>query len=278
MKMLLTACAIFMIIVIFSIITFVSKQGLETFKMVSPIEYFTSSYWSPFEEQFGILTFIKGTLLLTGLSTLIGGVLGVGCAIFISKFAPKFIKNILRFTVEIFVGIPSVVYGYIGLTVVVPLIRRIFSNSVGFGILPASLILSVMIMPTVITISEDSINSVDISFEEASYALGATKIQTIFGVILPCAFPGIISSIILAMARALGETMAVQMVIGNTPQLANSLLEPTSSLTTAIVMDIANTEFGSTWNNALFMMATVLLVISIIFILFARKLNRRSMR
>jgi phosphate transport system permease protein len=273
---LLMACALFTVIIVIAIISFVAQNGLNVFKDITVTGFFTSDYWSPFEGEFGILAFWRGTLLLTLISIAFGGTLGILCAIYMSKFAPKRIKKIMKFAVEIFVGIPSVVYGFIGLTIIIPLIRKIFPDSVGFGLLPAGFILGIMILPTVISISEASISSVDRSYEEASYALGATKVQTVFSVVVPIAVPGIITAIILAMARAIGETMAVQMVIGNTPQVVNSLLEPTITLTTGIVMDIGNTEYGSTWSNALFMMATVLLIVSILLILIVRLIQRRN--
>ncbi|MCX7884515.1 MAG: phosphate ABC transporter permease subunit PstC [Caloramator sp.] len=276
MKYLLLAISLLTVIIIISIVYFVSKNGIKVFDDITVTGFFTSDYWAPDEGEFGILAFWRGTLILTILATFLGSLLGILCAIFISKLAPKGIKHLIKMAVDVFVGIPSVVYGFIGLTVFVPLVRKIFPQSSGFGILPAAVILSIMILPTIISISENSISSVDKAYEEASYALGATKIQTIFSVILPAALPGVISGVILAMARALGETMAVQMVIGNTPQVVNSLLEPTITLTTGIVMDMGSTEYGSTWSNALFMMATLLLVISIILILIVRTVQRRK--
>jgi phosphate transport system permease protein len=192
-----------------------------------------------------------------------------------AKIAPRRLRNVLRYAVELFVGIPSVVYGFIGLTVFVPIVRTIFPSSAGFGFLPAAIILGIMILPTVINISEDSINAVDRSLEEGSYAMGATRWQTISRIIIPSAMPGISSGLILGMARALGETMAVLMVIGNTPQLTNSLIQPTIVLTTGIALDMTNTQFGSTWNNALFMMATLLLLISLLLILVVRLVSKR---
>jgi phosphate transport system permease protein len=181
-----------------------------------------------------------------------------------AKVAPARLRNVLRYAVELFVGIPSIVYGFIGLTVIVPLVRKVFPQSMGYGFLPAAIILAIMILPTIVNISEDSIRACDKSLEEGSYAMGATRWQTIVKIILPSAMPGISSGIILGMARALGETMAVMMVLGNSPQLTNSLVTPTDVLTSGIALDITNTQFGSTWNNALFMMATLLLIISLI--------------
>lgn len=277
MKNLCIACGIFVAIVVFSIIGYVGNQGIKVFKDVSIIEFFTSTNWDPTNNKFGAYVFIRGTLILTGLSVAIGGILGVSTAIFMAKVAPTRLRNILRYAVELFVGIPSVVYGFIGLTVIVPVVRNIFPQSTGFGFLPASIILGIMILPTIINISEDSIRSVDKALEEGSYAMGATRWQTIIKIIIPSAMPGISSGIILGMARALGETMAVLMVIGNAPQLTNSLLTSTTVLTTGIAMDMTNTQFGSTWNNALFMMATLLLIISLLLIVLVRFVSKRRL-
>lgn len=275
MKNLCIACGIFVAIVVFSIIGYVGNQGIKVFKDVSITHFFTSANWNPQDGEFGAYAFIRGTLTLTFLSVLIGGTLGVASAVFMAKIAPKRLRNILRYAVELFVGIPSVVYGFIGLTIIVPFIRRIFPESTGFGFLPAAIILGIMILPTIINISEDSIRAVDKTLEEGSYAMGATRWQTIIKIILPSAMPGISSGIILGMARALGETMAVLMVVGNAPQITNSLVTPTTVLTTGIVMDMGNTAFGQTWSNALFMMATLLLIISLFLIIVVRFVSKR---
>lgn len=277
MKNLCIACGVFVAVVVFSIIGYVGNQGIKVFHDVSIKEFFTSSVWDPSNGAYGAFVFIKGTIILTLLSIIIGGTLGISAAIFMAKIAPKRLRNILRYAVELFVGIPSVVYGFIGLTVIVPLVRKVFPESTGFGFLPAAIILGIMILPTIINISEDSIRSVDKALEEGSYAMGATRWQTIRKIIIPSAMPGISSSIILGMARALGETMAVLMVIGNTPQLTNSLISPTIVLTTGIAIDMTNTQFGSTWNNALFMMATLLLIISLILIVLVRFVSKRRL-
>lgn len=275
MKNLCIACGVFVAIVVFSIIGYVGKQGLLVFKDVSIREFFTSANWNPDEQAYGAYVFIRGTIVLTLLSVAIGGIFGVSAAIFMAKVAPAKLRKTLRYAVELFVGIPSVVYGFIGLTVIVPAIRVIFPDSTGFGFLPAAIILGIMILPTIINVSEDSIRAVDRSLEEGSYAMGATRWQTIRRIILPSAMPGISSGIILGMARALGETMAVLMVIGGTPQLTNSLITPTNVLTTGIALDMTNTQFGSTWNNALFMMATLLLLISLLLIIVVRFVSKR---
>ncbi len=274
-RYLFIASAMMMTLIILTIIIFVGRQGLLTFKEVSPLQFFFSANWDP-PYEYGALSFIVGSLAVTALAILIGGPLGLAGAVFMAKIAPPRMREIMRPATDLYVAIPSVVYGFIGLTVLVPLIRTVLNTSSGFGLLAAGLVLSIMILPTVITISEDAIRAVPRPLEEASLALGATRWQTIWKVVIPAALPGILASIILAMARAIGETMAVQMLIGNTPQLPFSLTTPTTTLPSEIVVEMGNTPFGSAWNNSLFLMALVLLVISLLLILAIRGLAKRN--
>ena len=274
-RFLFIACALLVTIIIFAIILFVGQQGLMTFKEVSIADFFLSSKWDPTEGKYGALSFILGTIYTTLLAILIGAPLGLAGAIFMAKIAPPWLREIMRPATDLYVAIPSVVYGFVGLTILVPFIRVYFGVNTGFGLLASSLILAIMILPTIISVSEDAIRAVPRSLEEGSLALGATRWQTIVGVILPAALPGILTAIILAMARAVGETMAVQMVIGNTPQLAWSLFMPTSTLTSEIVVEMGNTPFGSAWGNSLFLMALVLLMLSLTMIVIMRKIAQR---
>jgi len=276
MRYVFIASASCMTLVILSIIVFVGWQGLMTFSEVSPGDFFLSAKWDPTEGQYGALSFIVGSLAVTVLAILFGAPLGLTGAVFMAKIAPPWLREVMRPATNLYVAIPSVVYGFIGLTIIVPFIRTYFHVSVGFGLLAAAIILAVMILPTIISISEDAICSVPQNLEEASLALGATRWQTIWHVILPAALPGILTAVILAMARAVGETMAVQMVIGNTPQLAKSLFMPTSTLPSEIVVEMGNTPFGSAWGNSLFLMALVLLLISLLMIVVIRHVAKRK--
>jgi len=275
-KSILLCSAAFLTVVILALIVFMGQQGLQTFLEVSPFEFFFSAKWNPDDGQYGAFSFIAGSLLVTVLAILVGGPIGIMGAVFMAKLAPKWMLDIMKPAVNLYMAIPSVVYGFIGLTVVVPAVRDFFGVPVGFGIFTASFILSIMILPTVISISTDALLSVPKMLEEGSYALGATYWQTIWRIVLPAAKPGIVTAVILGMARAIGETMAVQMVIGNTPRLVDSLFSPTSTLPSEIVVEMGNTPFGSTWGNALFLMALVLLVISLLMILLVRRISAKK--
>ncbi|MCX7780130.1 MAG: phosphate ABC transporter permease subunit PstC [Negativicutes bacterium] len=274
-RYLFIACAFLITLIIVSIIVFVGQQGILTFKTISPGEFFLSAKWDPMENKFGALSFIAGTFYVTLLSVAMGAPLGLAAAVFMAKVAPPGLREIMRPATDLYVAIPSIVYGFVGLTLLVPFIRVFFGVNTGFGLFAASVILAIMILPTIISISEDAIRAVPQTLEEASLALGATRWQTIWRVLLPAALPGILTSIILAMARAVGETMAVQMVIGNTPLLAASLFTPTATLTSEIVVEMGNTPFGSAWGNSLFLMALVLLLVSLLMIIIIRRIAAR---
>lgn len=268
------ASAVLVGLIIFSIIIFVARQGLQTFQEVGFWEFHFGMVWDP-PHSFGAFPFVFGSVAVTGLAILLGGPLGLAGAIFMAKIAPRWMRELMRPATDLFVGIPSVVYGWVGLTVFMPVISR-FTGGPGFGLLLAAVILAIMILPTVISISEDALRAVPKSLEEGSYALGANRWETIFRVLIPAALPGLLTAVIMGMARAIGETMAVAMVIGNAPRLADSLFGPTATLTTEIILNMGQTPFGSTWNNALFYMAFTLLMISLVMILLIRfVVNRR---
>lgn len=274
-RVLFLAAACLLTSIIFAIVIFVGKQGLQTFATVSPLEFFFSGQWDPLNGKYGALYFILGSLGSTVLAVLIGAPVGLMGAIFLAKVAPQRLRHIMRLAIDLYVAIPSVVYGYTGLVVLVPFLRETFGHGTGFGVLAASLVLAIMILPTIVSISTDALQAVAPSLEEASLALGATWWQTVQHVILPAAAPGILTAVALAMARAIGETMAVQMLIGNTPQLITSLFVPTATLTSNIVVEMGNTPFGSVWSDALFLLAFVLLLLSLLLILLVRRFGQR---
>jgi phosphate transport system permease protein len=268
--------AIILCAVLFGIVAFMGRTGILTFNDVSISTYFFSLDWFPEGEQYGAGVFFIGSIVLTLLTMLISVPISIAIAVFLAEIAPTKLKEIFRPILDLLVGIPSVIYGFLGLTILVPFIRDTTGSLLGDGLLAAALVLSLMVLPTIARISDDSIEAVPHKFREAAYALGCTKLQTIFFVVLPAARRGIVSAIILGMTRALGETMAVVMVIGNVPQLAETLFQPTSVLTSNIVMQITNVQFGSTWSNALYLMGFMLLVLSLLLIIIVRVINSRG--
>lgn len=257
------------------VIIFIGKTALLLFAHVSPADFFLSFNWTPEEDAFGAAAFIVNTLSLTALTLLIAVPVSVGMAVLCAEIAPQWLKSFIRPVLDLLVGIPSIVYGYLGLTVLLPFLRRVSGEGLGDGLLAAALVLALMVLPTICRISDDAIVAVPHKYRDAAYALGSTRLQVIMRVVLPAAGRGIISAVILGMTRAVGETMAVVMVIGNTPQLAKTLFTPSSVLTSNIVMQISNVESDSTWNYALHMMAFLLLLISFVLILVIRMLGRK---
>nr|WP_249310377.1 phosphate ABC transporter permease subunit PstC [Bacillus sp. FJAT-49736] len=278
-----TASAVFiMILVTISIISFVATKGLSTFFVNhgSIAYFFTGKDWSPSSLDalgrplIGALPLIAGSFAVTFFAALISAPLSIGAAVFMTEISPKFGKKILQPIIELLVGIPSVVYGFVGLSIVIPLLRNSFSGS-GFGILAGTLVLAVMILPTITSLSIDAIHGVSNQLREASLSLGATRWQTIFRVVLKTARSGLLTAIVFGMARAFGEALAVQMVIGNSTIIPHSLVEPASTLTSILTMGMGNSVMGQVENNALWSLALVLLLMSLFFIMIVRILGRR---
>ncbi|MBP2020127.1 phosphate transport system permease protein [Symbiobacterium terraclitae] len=274
-RIVLTASAALVALVIAAILLFVGSEGLRLFLDVSPFEFFFGLTWNPPLGRYGALPFLVGSLAATAIALLIGAPLGLAGAIFMAKISPPWMRAVLRQASNLFVGIPSVVYGYIGMTLLVPWVREHLGGQ-GFGVLVAGAILAIMVMPTILGVSEDALRAVDPALEEGSLGLGATRWQTIWLVTLPAARPRILAAIILAFARAFGETTAVQMVIGNSPVLVRSLTHGTATLTSQIIMEMGQTPPGSPWNRALFMMAFGLLMVSLLMILLVRWVSNRG--
>lgn len=214
----------------------------------------------------GALIFIAGSLCTCGLALLIATPFSLGSAIFITEISPKFGEKFYRPVVEIFAGIPSVVYGWVGLTVLVPAIKTLFDRQVGHSILAAGLVLAVMIFPTITSVAADALHSVPKECRMAAYGLGSTRWQTIYRIVVPAAAPGIISGVILGLARAFGEALAVAMVIGQTTALPTSIFSTTKTLTTEIAAQMGNAMEGGEMKSALWTMALLLFAISLFFI------------
>lgn len=258
--------AILSIIVILLIIGFIFKEGLPAMDSYGFLHFIFGMEWSPSDDQYGVFTMIIGSIGITLLSLLFAVPLSLLCAIFLAEIAPKVMRRILKPVIETLAGIPSVVYGFFGLIILVPFMRVQFGGT-GFSMLTASIILTVMILPTIISISEDALKSVPHEYKEASFALGATHWQTIKNVLFPAAIPGIITAIILGMGRAVGETLAVIMVAGNVAQIPNSIFDPVRALTSNIALEMGyatgihyNALFAT--GIVLFIMIMVLLVIA----------------
>ncbi|MER2226692.1 MAG: phosphate ABC transporter permease subunit PstC [Carnobacterium sp.] len=276
-------CIAIIVLVVVSILYFVTSKGLSTFFTdgVSFWDFLTGSVWNPGNVSedglplVGALPMITGSFLVTLLSAALATPFAIGAAIFMTEISPSTGKRVLQPVVELLVGIPSVVYGFIGLTVVVPFVRSIFGGT-GFGILSATFVLFVMILPTVTSMAVDALNSVPRHYREASLAMGATRWQTIYKVVLRSAMPGLLTAVVFGMARAFGEALAVQMVIGNAALMPTSLITPASTLTSILTMSMGNTVMGTLENNVLWSLALILMVMALFFNILTRWIGKKG--
>jgi len=265
---LFAASAVVAALAVLVIAGYLARQGFGVFTEVSPRAFFGGLRWSP-PGQLGIVVLVAGTMASSLLALALGGGLGLAGAIFLARISPRWMDAVLRPAVNLLAGIPSVVYGWIGLTVFVPVFRRL-GGGTGFSLGAAAVVLGVMILPTVLSLAEDALMAVPRELEDASRALGATRWQTIRGVTLPVASRGISTAFVLALARAIGEATAVQMVIGNTPEWPTSIFAPTDTITGEILTSMGNAPTGSAWSHALFMLAFLLLLLTIALIVAIR--------
>lgn len=254
------------------IIVMVTKESIPALTKVGPFNLFSTN-WNPKTGDYGIVVFIVGTLLTTLGALLIAVPLALGTALFLTQMAPRRIGTLVTRGVEILAGIPSIVIGWIGFTLLVPLLAAL-TRSAGTGILAASIILGIMSMPTITSIARDALETVPSAYKQASIGLGATRWQTIWHVILPAAKPGLLVAVILGMGRAIGETVAVALVIGPASTFPKSLTTPTHTLTTKILMEMG--ESSGIQRSVLFAMALVLLLLSMGMILTVRLATRKK--
>jgi len=290
------ACSLLVVGLIGGILFFLSSRGLAAFwpaagntgRALGLSEVFLSADWAPSSDRFGILPFIAGSLGVTGLALLIAAPTGTLTGVFIAKMAPPWMRNLMRQVMDLLVGIPSVVYGIFGLTVVLPLVSRTWlADAPASGFAVSAVILAVMIVPTIVSLSTDAFESLPQSLDEGAQALGSSRWQAIWHVLIPAARPRLLTAAVLGLGRAIGEAMAVQMVIGNNPQwialmrestdrapFLRALFTPAATLTTELVQELPNTAAGSTWNNILFAMGLLLYLLTMVLILATRRLGR----
>ncbi len=268
----LRVAAGFVIFAMAALLLYLGVEGTKTFFVdrVSPGTFLFSPTFAVDTGKPGAAVFVLGSLAVTVFAILIGGPFGIAVGIFLAEIAPHRMAQVLKPAIDLMVGIPSVVYGWLGLTLLVPLIRTHTSSPSGFGLAAAGIVLSIMILPTVITLSEDAFRSLPGALKEGSVALGATRWQTITRVLLPSASSGLAVALILGIARAIGETLAIQMVIGNATQIVTGLFSPTAALTTEIVTDMPGATQGSLLEHSLFSMALLLLLIAMVLIVLVR--------
>lgn len=268
--------ALIAVVSLLLIVGFVFYKGLTPFisKGYSFIGFLIGSEWVPSSDKFGISSMVVASIVATFGSLIIGVPIGILAAVFIAEVAPKKLARIISPAVELLAGIPSVLYGIFGLAVIVPAIQHIFNLPKGQSLLAVIIVLAIMMLPTIIAVSETAIRSVPKAYKEGSLALGASKIETIFKVVLPAAKSGILAAVILGIGRALGETMAVILVAGNSPVMPSSLMDSVRPLTTNIALEMGY-AFG-THQEMLFATGVVLFTFILILNLVLNKLSNKA--
>ncbi len=248
-----------------AILIFLLLNGLMLFKYVSPIDFIFGSIWNINKGYYGILPMIIGTILLTILTLIMAVPISLSCAIYLSELAPFKLKYVFEIILETLTVIPSVIYGFVGSVLLVPILRNDFNINPGYSLFAASVVLTIMILPTITLLSKDTFQSVPVELKEGSLSLGSTKWQMIKGIILPHSINGILSSILLGLSRAIGETMAVVMVSGNWAIIPKSIFDPIRTLPSHIILNIKECAYNSIVYYAMF--ATSLFIVLFIVVL-----------
>jgi len=269
--------SIFFVLMIFA---FLLKEGLPTVGEV-PAGDMLQTRWYPIEQYFGLLPLISGSLVVTFASILIALPFGIGTAVYIAEIAPPIVKEILKPLIEVLAGIPSVVLGFIGILLLSPFLRTAIHLPTGLTALAGAILLALISIPTIVSIAEDALNAVPVSYRHASYAMGATRWQTIWRVSLPAARSGVLTGVMLGIGRSLGETMAVMMVTGNAPVVfkgLTTLTSPVRTMTATIASEMGEVATGSTHYHMLFFIGIVLFIFSLIINIISTQLSARHKR
>lgn len=270
LEVLFLLCACVAVLAVFMIFAFTVLKALPVLEGIGLASFF-GDVWAPTEGSYGILALLAGSFIVTAGALVLGVPLAIGCAVYLTEIAsPKF-SNIVATAVDLLAGVPSVIFGFFGLVMLRPLIAEV-SGGLGFGALTAWLVLAIMIVPTITTLTMDALRSIPGGVREASFSMGATKWQTIYKVVLPAAKLGIVNAVVLGMGRAIGETMAVLMVVGNAPVIPHSMTSPLSTLTSQIALDMGYSS--GLHRSALFGMGVVLFLISALLVGIVRVVSK----
>ncbi len=268
-ELLIRICGMSAILFVFAIFFFVFRGGFPIFgdERFGLWQFLTSPDWYPTSMsnvRYGTLALTAGTLSVTGVAMLIAVPFGLGAAIFVSEFSTGKTRELLKIVIELLAAIPSIVWGFIGLTVMNPLIQKVFGVQVGLNILNAAILLALMSIPVIVSIGEDALKAVPDSYREASLALGATRWQLIYRVLLPAAKNGLLAAVLLGVGRAVGETMAVLMATGHAVHIPHSIFDSVRTLTATIAAELGEASEGSPHYSVLFLIGILLFTITFI--------------
>jgi phosphate transport system permease protein len=263
----LVVCATVSVITTAAIIGLLFKESLVFFENVSPAEFFFGTSWVPILQpsSFGVLPLLWGTLQVTIGAAVVAIPLGLACAIYLSEYASPKMRSYIKPVLELLAGIPTVVYGYFALTFVTPLLRSIFPEVQVFNALSAAIVVGIMILPMIATLSDNALRAVPDSLRQGAYALGATSYEVTTKVVVPAGLSGVMASFLLAISRAIGETMAVAIAAGQTPNLTLSMFESIQTMTAYIVqISLGDTPAGGIAYQTLFAVGALLFVITLL--------------
>lgn len=271
-------CALSSVFITISIVIVLAYESYGFFKVVSLGEFLTEKEWTPlfFEPKFGILPLVTGTLLTTSIALFVALPLGLMVAVYLSEYAPHRLREIIKPVLELLAAVPTVVYGYFALLFLTPLLQEFIPDLSGFNALSPGIIMGIMIIPYVSSVSEDSMKAVPMHIKEGSYAMGATKLQTAFKVVIPAAFSGIAAAFIIGISRAIGETMVVAIAAGMMPNFSANPLEPVQTLTAYIVqVSLGDVPHGTIEYKTIFAAGITLFLMTLVFNLIGFWLRKR---
>jgi len=280
-RIFLLVCALVSIVTTVGIVVVLVRESAGFFAEVSLADFFGDGQWTPLfdDKHFGIWPLLAGTLLTTLIAVLVALPFGLLAAIYLAEFAPERARRVLKPALEVLAGIPTVVYGYFALLYVTPALQRVVPGLAGFNALGPGIVMGVMILPVIASLSEDAIYAVPASLREASYALGAGRLRTVFRVVIPSAFSGIGASVILGVSRAIGETMIVAIAAGQQPRLTLDPRVPIETMTAYIVqISLGDTPTGTLEYRTIFAVGLCLFLVTLLLNLVAHRLRRRMLK
>ncbi len=278
-KLLLSATTVLAASVILGILAVLLYYGMQAFREINPVRFLFGRVWNPDaygEPEYGIIPLAAGSLFATLIALIIAVPTGIASALYISERMKGKPKILIKTFVEILAGVPSVVIGFFGLTVISLVVTRVFKIYSGLNLLSAGILLAIMAIPTIVSISEDALSAVPSSYREAALALGSHNWQAATKVVLPAAKPGIVAALMLGFGRAVGETMAVLMVAGNAPIIPQSLFDPIRTITSTIAIELGEVPFGTSHFHALFALGLILFAVTLATNLLAESMLKRE--
>lgn len=266
------------VVITISIVVTLANETIAFFERVSIVSFFTEKEWLPFFEnpKFGVLPLIYGTMLVTIIAMLVAVPFGLGCAIFLSEYASNGVRKVVKPLLELLAGIPTIVYGFFALTIVTPLLQKVMPSLQFFNALSPGIVMGIMIIPTIASLSEDAMRAVPNRLREASFAVGATRFETMRKIVMPTAFTGIASAIVLGASRAIGETMIVVIAGGATPSLSANPTQSIQTLTAYIVqVSLGDAPYGTTTYYSMYAVGATLFIFTLFMNMIAQHIMRR---